>query len=514
MEELRRNPKLLAAGLSAQQVGQLYSSGKRRDFSSGKPIIRQGDRGDSMFVLQDGAADVLIGGALVHTFNAGDMFGEASMLSGERRSATVSAVGPVACLEITRETYQQVFNSALKRMQTNPKLLAAGLSPAQIGHLYTKGTRRNYKSGRAIITEGADGASMFLLQDGAADVVAKGGKTVHTFRPGEMFGEASMLTGETRNATVLAVGAVTCLEIDRELYRKVFDEQAQAALASAGAGALYQLQTNPKLLAAGLSPAQIGQLYTKSASRRFEPDAVIILAGDPGRSMFLLQDGAAAVTDTAGEKVYTFSPGEMFGEASMLTGERRNATVLAVGGPVVCLEIDREVYQEVFDERAKAMMDEVQAQTEAAAAAAAAAAAGGGGGAGGAGGSSSKAAVWFDEQWETTKPTVGLGWRPSAVDRALESGRTVQRLEQLSPIRPATTSGGHGGGGGASFALGGSASTVGRSSPATAAASRADVAKALADARNEAAAAAASATDLFQLAKMNQRGRQRRAGAA
>eukprot|EP01052_Picozoa_sp_SAG31_P059225 SAG31_NODE_18549_length_632_cov_1.003752_1_plen_100_part_01 len=89
--------------------------------------------------------------------------------------------------------------------------------------------QRQAESGAVIIEQDAEGLSMFLLEKGTADVLIDG-KKVHTFQPGDMFGEASMITGEKRSATVLAVTAVTCREIDRDSYMGIFDAKAKEKL--------------------------------------------------------------------------------------------------------------------------------------------------------------------------------------------------------------------------------------------------------------------------------------------
>lgn len=46
----------------------------------------------------------------VKTYKAGDFFGELALLSGGLRAATVRAVGPVRCLRLGREPFQEVVH--------------------------------------------------------------------------------------------------------------------------------------------------------------------------------------------------------------------------------------------------------------------------------------------------------------------------------------------------------------------------------------------------------------------
>lgn len=71
-------------------------------FADGETIVRQGETGDSMFVVLRGGVRVVLepSGQEVARIPAGGFFGEMSMLTGDPRSATVRAVGDVQVLEI------------------------------------------------------------------------------------------------------------------------------------------------------------------------------------------------------------------------------------------------------------------------------------------------------------------------------------------------------------------------------------------------------------------------------
>lgn len=73
-----------------------------RLFGHGEVVVREGEPGDSMFVVRTGRVVVTVGPDRreVATIDAGGYFGEMSMLTGDPRSATVTARGDCEVLEI------------------------------------------------------------------------------------------------------------------------------------------------------------------------------------------------------------------------------------------------------------------------------------------------------------------------------------------------------------------------------------------------------------------------------
>lgn len=84
----------------------------RRVAKVGEVIVREGDPGDSMFIVSTGEvrATVLRNGQQVPvaTMRDGDFFGEMAVLSGEPRTATVTAVKATELLELSRENLREI----------------------------------------------------------------------------------------------------------------------------------------------------------------------------------------------------------------------------------------------------------------------------------------------------------------------------------------------------------------------------------------------------------------------
>lgn len=113
LEELRPRPRELLAkvpffrALPPDEFDRIAELLRPRTFLADDVIVREGDMGDSMFLIGRGVVRVTIGGGGVGlvpiaTLLAGEFFGEMAVLSANPRSATVTAVTHCTLYELTR----------------------------------------------------------------------------------------------------------------------------------------------------------------------------------------------------------------------------------------------------------------------------------------------------------------------------------------------------------------------------------------------------------------------------
>ena len=119
----------LFRGFPANERADLEQLMRERLFRSGAAIVRQGEPGASLFILAEGALDVMLEqdgaetslGRLV----PGDIFGEMSLLAGQPRNATIRAATDVVAFEIAKEHLDPI-------LQRRPEL-AEGLAAIVAG---------------------------------------------------------------------------------------------------------------------------------------------------------------------------------------------------------------------------------------------------------------------------------------------------------------------------------------------------------------------------------------------
>jgi putative ABC transport system ATP-binding protein len=81
------------------------------------------------------------------------------------------------------------------------------LTPRQLSDVAEEMTKRHYAAGEIIIREGEPGEEFMLISEGEVEVI-RAEHEVARLRPGDFFGEVALISGEPRNATIVAVTEV------------------------------------------------------------------------------------------------------------------------------------------------------------------------------------------------------------------------------------------------------------------------------------------------------------------
>lgn len=108
--------------------------------------------------------------------------------------------------------------SALEALSSVP--LFSGLSTRQLRKLSKTVAEDRYDADTTIVREGAHAQTLFVVLEGTAKVV-RGGRTISRRRPGEFFGEISMIDGRPRAASVIAETPMRCLVLYQDSLRKL-----------------------------------------------------------------------------------------------------------------------------------------------------------------------------------------------------------------------------------------------------------------------------------------------------
>ncbi len=107
----------LFALLSDEAKGRIADGARERRFAAGEMVVREGERGSSMFLVESGRLGVSAHGNVgqsqrLAVLEAGATFGEISLLTGEPRTATVRTLTEATLLEIDKATLSPILKES------------------------------------------------------------------------------------------------------------------------------------------------------------------------------------------------------------------------------------------------------------------------------------------------------------------------------------------------------------------------------------------------------------------
>jgi CRP-like cAMP-binding protein/flavin-dependent dehydrogenase len=245
-------------------AGGRGQEGLGRRYGDGDVIVRQGDVGDDMFVIQAGQVEVVEQhrGKEVRlaVLSAGEFFGEMALVERQVRSATARALGEARVLTVDNRTFQrrvredpslayrilqtmshrvQELNNAVGEAQTGGALYLAVPDDAatRAGQGVTidaPGQPRSqvFRPGDVIVRQGESGDCMYVVESGKVEVVQeRNGSTVRLAEggPGDFFGEMAIFQRQERSATVRAVAATRVRVLDKATFLRQVHEDASLA---------------------------------------------------------------------------------------------------------------------------------------------------------------------------------------------------------------------------------------------------------------------------------------------
>jgi CRP-like cAMP-binding protein len=109
IETLKRVP--LFAGLNDKELDEIASSMRERRFKAGDTVTQEGAGGVGFFVVEEGEADVTVGGASKGTVGPGDYFGEIALINESPRTATLTASTDMVCYGMTPWDFRPLVES-------------------------------------------------------------------------------------------------------------------------------------------------------------------------------------------------------------------------------------------------------------------------------------------------------------------------------------------------------------------------------------------------------------------
>lgn len=224
--------------LNPLQLREAMLDSETHVLKSGATIFRRNDYTSSFYTILRGKVGVQIDpddpGKVV-TLGPGAFFGEMGLISGRRRTATVSAASDCIVIETPRRTMLKLVQSVdslrrtldqvaiMRQVQTH---LAPGVPPEELTDLVATAQLQRFKAGDVIFAQGDQGDHMHLIRSGSCTVSMRvGGKdVVLSYVPsGNYIGEMALLSEAPRSATVKAAHNTETICIKGDAFKQLLD---------------------------------------------------------------------------------------------------------------------------------------------------------------------------------------------------------------------------------------------------------------------------------------------------
>ncbi len=250
IEVLRRVD--LFEGVDDVTIERIFALGELSVVAGGKYIVRQGEFGDSCFVLLAGQAVVQVvaddGRAQdVARLGPGKIFGELALIGRGERKASVKAMGNCEVLELRKihfdqalkkhkkvrarieEVYQQAaIDSFLKQSRYFRDL------PSEVLVRISKDSLlKSFKKGDAIALEGKPAEDLYIVRNGFVRISrtvsgTDGGDEILAYLgPDDFFGDEEVTVGSDYGASATALEPVECVAVPRGVVWKLYLEHPE-----------------------------------------------------------------------------------------------------------------------------------------------------------------------------------------------------------------------------------------------------------------------------------------------
>jgi cAMP-dependent protein kinase regulator len=226
------------AALGGGALARLIDAAALVELGPGDVLFRQGDPGDTLYVVEHGAVAASVDGPPrreLGRLGEGAVFGEIALLTDQPRSATITALQPTRLVAFDRKAVGETLAAEPRATAVlvdflRQRLLANLVASSPMFAPFTPEERRQLVArfrlceaapGAVVVAEGQLARGLYVVLAGSAEVVrGDAAVPIATLAGGDVFGEISLLEGEAV-ATVRARSRCLLLVLPTAEFREV-----------------------------------------------------------------------------------------------------------------------------------------------------------------------------------------------------------------------------------------------------------------------------------------------------
>ena len=234
LAKVQGNVRLLSH-ITPLQLREFMLDSDIRTPKPGEPVFERNDYTNSFYSIVEGTVEVVVNAETGQriTLKQGEFFGEMSLISGRRRSATVLAGPKCVLVETPRRSMNRLINSveAVKRdidlvfiTRAIQQRFAPEASAAQLADIVSDAEIRRYKADDVLFNEGDAGDCLHLVRVGSLTISRQvgGREVVLSYVPaGNYVGEMALLGDSNRSATAKAAVATETIRLGADAFKRL-----------------------------------------------------------------------------------------------------------------------------------------------------------------------------------------------------------------------------------------------------------------------------------------------------
>ncbi len=234
LARIQQNVRVLSH-ITPLQLREFMLDSDVRTPKPGEVVFTRNDYTNSFYSIVDGEVHIALDteGKQHITLRRGEFFGEMGLISGRRRSATVTAGKDCVLIETPRRSMNRLINSvaAVKReidevfiLRAIQSRFAPEASADQLKDMVASATLQKFAAGDVLFNEGEVGDCLHLVRVGSLTISRSiaGKDVVLSYVPaGNYVGEMALLGESRRSATARAAIATETVRLDGESFKKL-----------------------------------------------------------------------------------------------------------------------------------------------------------------------------------------------------------------------------------------------------------------------------------------------------
>lgn len=223
------------SGVNALQFRELMLDSSVQAPAENAVIFAKNDYTSTFFTVLEGEVKIEINEDLTITSGMGSFFGEMSLISGRRRSATIRAGKNCVLIETPRRTMNKLIASvdAVKRVldetfivRTIQQKFAPNTPIADLQPIAANAKIHQYAPGEVIFKEGDEADTLHFIRSGSVTVSTQidGREVIMSYVPANVaVGEMGLLGDTVRTASISATVKTETISIDKESFNMLLD---------------------------------------------------------------------------------------------------------------------------------------------------------------------------------------------------------------------------------------------------------------------------------------------------